>query len=256
MIDLETNFQKNINKLVLYFGGDFIVNEKFTIHQPSVQDILDIGENEFFSVLNVFIGNTTMYRLPLWKQGIDWNKISDFELFIMMVTTLEPNRTTKLLFGDIDFREFKIGILTNEDPEKPEQKIIYNLEREIFIDENLYLFIREGLRYIFNIYPKTEYAKGKTTKQWIIQEEVDKLEQQKKDGGKEFFLPFISFCINHPGFKYKSNELKQVGIVELMDSVKQLQHTESVIALLHGVNSGFVDGSKIPEEKFNFIREF
>lgn len=250
--------KKYLNKFKLYFGGDFEVDERLIVHQPSIQEIMDIGEIELFPVLNVFIGNTTMYRLPLWNKGIDWNKISDFELFIMLITSLENNNVTQLLFGDIDFSKLKCGKLkrnNSDNSEILEETILYDFEQEIIIDEELYLYMREGLRYIFNIYPKTEFAKGKTTKEWIIEEEKEKIEQQKNAEPKEFFLPLISFCLNHPGFKYKSFELKEIGIVEFMDSVKQLQHNENVIAQLHGVNSGFVDGSKIDPSRFNFIRD-
>ena len=244
-----------LNKGLLYLGENFIVDDNFIIHQPKIQEIFDIGESEFFSTLNVFIGNTTMYRFPLWKQGIDWNKISDFELFIMLLSNLEPNETTRLLFGDIDFTQFNHGIIPKRNAEDMDKIIIYNFDQNIIIDEELYLFMREGLRYMFNIYPKVEYAKGKTTKEWIIGEEKDKIKAQEGKPSKDFLLPLVSFCVNHPGFKYKTSELKEIGIVEFMDSVKQLQHNENVIALLHGVNSGFVDASKIPQERFSFIRD-
>ena len=250
--------KKYINKFKLYFGGDFEVNEKLIIHQPSIQEIIDIGEDNLFSVLNIFIGNTTMYRLPLWKKGVDWNKISDFELFSMLITSLEDNDAKRLLFGEFDFSKLKYATLKKNnvnDECDTEEMVLYDINENIIITEELYLYMREGLRYIFNIHPKTEFAKGKTTKEWIIQEEIEKNEKQKKSEPKEFFLPLISFCMNHPGFKYKSYELKKIGIVEFMDSVKQLQHNENVIALLHGVNSGFVDGEKIDPNKFNFIRD-
>ena len=66
----------------------------------------------------------------------------------------------------------------------------------------------------------------------------------------------ISFCLNHPGFKYKKNELRDLGIVEFNDSVQRLLIYESTSALMKGVYSGFVDTSKINNKEFNFMREF
>lgn len=65
----------------------------------------------------------------------------------------------------------------------------------------------------------------------------------------------ISACLNHPGFKYKKNELREVGLIEFMDSVQRLQIYESTTALLKGMYSGFIDTSKIKSEEFNFMRE-
>jgi len=40
-------------------------------------------------MLYIFIGNPTTYRLALWKANIDWNKISDYELFLMLYKTID-----------------------------------------------------------------------------------------------------------------------------------------------------------------------
>lgn len=58
-----------------------------------------------------------------------------------------------------------------------------------------------------------------------------------------------------PGFKYKKNELKEVGIVEFMDSVQRISTIVSATALLQGSYSGMVDTSKIPKEQFNWLRD-
>ena len=65
----------------------------------------------------------------------------------------------------------------------------------------------------------------------------------------------ISFYLNHPGSKYKKNELRNVGIVEFYDSVQRLQIYESTHAVINGSYSGFVDTSKIPKNEFNFMRD-
>ena len=62
--------------------------------------------------------------------------------------------------------------------------------------------------------------------------------------------------VNHPGFKYKKNELIDVGIVEFMDSVQRLQLYENVTALMSGVYSGMLDTSKINLSKeLNWLRD-
>ena len=62
--------------------------------------------------------------------------------------------------------------------------------------------------------------------------------------------------LNHPGFKYKKDELKEVGIVEFMDSVKRLQTYESVTALMSGMYSGMLDTSKLNlKEELNWMRD-
>ena len=65
----------------------------------------------------------------------------------------------------------------------------------------------------------------------------------------------ISSCLNHPGFKYKKNELRNVGIFEFMDSVNRLQIYESSRSFLLGRFNGFCDLSKIDKKEFDFMRD-
>ena len=70
---------------------------------------------------------------------------------------------------------------------------------------------------MFNLHFKVEHAKNKATKEAMIWEDEMNLNtelqnKEKKDIPKSFLLPLISSMVNHPGFKYKTSELKQIGI--------------------------------------------
>lgn len=110
---------------------------------------------------------------------------------------------------------------------------------------------------MFNIYPKVEKAKGKTTKELMIDEDRAKLslESEKDKKSKSTLLSLISSCLNHPGFKYKLEEINNMGIVQFMDSVQRLQIYESTVALNSGMYSGMCDMSKVDKKLFNFMRE-
>ena len=244
----------DFDKLKMYFGEPYTINCKrgqIVINQPTIDNILTFGEKEFYSMLYVFVSNPTSYRVQLWEAGIDWNKITDYELFCSLVKWLNINATS-ILFGNIDFSLFKLYSYQDNDSTV---LTLYNQEQNIEIDENSYKHIAEYLRSMFNIYPKVEKAKGKSTKEWIIEEERMNLEKAKKESSKSTLLPLISSCVNHPGFKYKLNELREVGIVQFMDSVQRLQIYESTIALNSGMYSGMCDLSKVDKKLFNFMRD-
>lgn len=245
-----------IDWLKMYFGDPYPITDKITVQQPTLGDIIEYGEKEFYSMLNNFIGNPTSFRLTLWDMGIDWNKISDFELFCSLVRTV-PQSASAILFGDQDWSKFEYLAQNylDDNGELQQRPVFYSEEQDILIDEALYNHQVYYLRSMFNIFPKVEKAKGKTTKEWIIQEEKEKREKEIKDTpATSWMYSLISACCNHPGFKYKKTELKEVGIVEFMDSVQRLQIYESSTALMKGMYSGFVDGSKIKPEDYDFMR--
>lgn len=266
--------QFDVDLLKIYFGDPYPVSENIVIHQPSIQEIMDYGENEFFGMLYCFIGNTTYRKLSLWQSGIDWNRISDFELFCNLVHLL-PQEKTQILFGDIDFEKFELYKIEVELPEIPPDKkltrsekrqrlfdefdlrhVFVNEEQQIVITVDVYKIIARVLREMVQMFPKSEYTVGKTSKELLIQEELEKNAKAEREGTKDSSIlqPLVSFCVNHPGFKYKKSELRDVQINEFMDSVKRLQIYESTHALYGGMYSGFCDTSKIPRSEFDFMR--
>ena len=250
------------DKLQLYFAVPYVIQNKdkndnviseIKITQPTIGDIVELGEQAFYNTLYIFILNTTSYRLQLWDMGIDWNQISDYELFHILLKGVN-SEVTKILFGDIDFRDFDMYNKIIEDG--TQVKTLYNQKQNIEIDEQTYTHIAQYLRTMFNIFPKVEKTKGKTTKEWLIEEERDKLRTQKKDEhSKSMLLPMISAYLNHPGTKYKKMDLKEIGIYEFMDGIQRIQIYESTVAINHGMYSGMVDLKGVDKEAFNFMRE-
>ena len=54
----------------MYYRQPFKVNDRITIYQPSVGDIIEFGENDFYnSVLNPFVTNSTSYRVTPGEAG-------------------------------------------------------------------------------------------------------------------------------------------------------------------------------------------
>lgn len=253
----------HFDKLKMYFGEDYEVVPNIKISMPTIGDILEIGEENFYRALSPFLYNSTSIRLFLWENKIDWCKIKDIEVFSMLIPTVEKD-PLKLLFKNIQFDDFKllnlnallraIGSFENISENNDEQRLcLFSASQNLLISEDDYMVIAEYIRTMMNIHPKVEKAKGKTAKSWMIQEDRMNL-SQKKDSDNSTLLPLISTCVNHPGFKYKLKELKEVGIYQFMDSVQRLQIYESSRALLDGSYSGFCDTSKIDKENFNFFR--
>lgn len=250
----EKKYEFSFDELQMYYGLDYKIDDQITIKQPTMGDIIEFGEHKVFSSIMPFVSNPTTYRLQLWDMGIDWNKISDYELFLTLIQG-SNKEDTSLIFGDIDFSSLQPYMNQSNN-----EIVLMNQDQTLMIDEYKYMHMREYIRLMFNQYPKVEKAKGRATKEAIIDEERMKLlnEQRlnKNKKNKSIYLPLISAMVNHPGFKYKKNELKEVGIVEFMDSVKRLQVYESTVALMSGIYSGFCDTSKMNLSKdLNWLRD-
>ena len=251
----ENTQEYKFDQLKMYFREDYFV-KGIRIVQPTINDILNMGESKFYSGLSPFLYNSTSIRVMLWDlpQRIDWCNVKDIEVFgILKNMTNTDNSAIRLLFPDYRIEHMQLMQL-NEKNSNECQLFLYDEENDFVLNESEYMEIAEYIRTLLNIHPKKEKAKGKTTKQWMIDEDRMNM-AQRDEKNTSTLLPLISACINHPGFKYKLQELRDVGIYEFMDSVQRLQIYESTIALLGGSYSGFADMSKVPKEQFNFMRD-
>ena len=244
----------------MYFGEPYVIdlesaNGKITVLIPSIGDLVAIGEKRFYQTLNIFITNTTAYRLMLDEIKLDWNVVTDFELFCMLYTNID-NDVAKLLFDNVDFSKFQL--VPKEVGDNGEKAIVlYDKEDDIEINEEVYQHIAQYLRQVFNMDPQERITDDPMLKEMYLHKDRRQLEIDQKLNKKvdNSLQPIISACVNHPGFKYKLLELRHVNICEFYDSVKRLQIYENTTALLKGSYSGMIDSSKIDKEQFNFMRE-
>lgn len=245
----------------MYFGDPYNIDldgakGNVVVYQPTIGDIVLIGEKKFYQTLNIFVTNTTQYRLPLWeaKPRIDWNELSDFELFLMLYSSIDKD-AAKLIFGDLDFSKFVLcGKQVSEDTVSP---ILYNEESDIEINEDVYNHFCQYLRNVFNVFPEEKLTSDPIMKSWFIKKDQRQLaiDKEKEVKQENSIQSIISACINHPGFKYDLKGLRDVPVFQFYDSVKRLQVYESSRALMSGMYSGFVDASHIDANNYNFMRD-
>ena len=259
----------SFDKLALLFMEDYEV-KGIKISQPTIGDILKVGESNFYQALSPFLYNSTSIRVMLWEAGIDWCNVKDIEVFDILNNIQKQNKEIlrqvigdevekrenplNILFKDIDITTFNLYKEKVNEEDLEEKFYLYSHTYDIKLYEEDYMEIAEYIREMLNIHPKVEKAKGKTAKRWMIDEDkMNALHRDEKNTST--LLPLVSACVNHPGFKYKLQELREVGIYQFMDAVQRLQIYESSIALLNGSYSGFCDTSKVDKDNFNFMRD-
>lgn len=269
------NPKVEFDTLQLYFREPYHINldnvpGEIILYQPTIGDIVRIGENRFYETLSIFTTNTTQYKTFLWNMNprIDWNTFTDFQLFVMLYHSADPE-IVKLLFGELDLFKFKPYMRTKDGSPPSEDSdfnnlgddleiVLWNDEDEIAINYDVWNHMSQYFRIVFNVFPEEKITNSPMLKQMYIDREKRALERKKESGesGKSTGLQsVISACVNHPGFKYKLQELRDVGVFEFYDSVNRLQIYEHSVAIMRGMYSGFVDGSKLNPEDYNFMRD-
>lgn len=238
----------DVDELQLYIGDDYVINDHIKVLQPTIKQIAEFGEKEFFSVVHTVTAIPSDMKSQLWDLGIDWMEVDDFELFIMLSQTLTPDRT-ELLFGDLDFTKLK----PYNHPHVEGEIILADKETGVLIDKMIYLRIVSYLRKAFNITPKVEKAANKMTKKILIEEDRKRIEFNKDKPFKSFLLPLISAVKVKQG--YTKDYVLNMGFCEFMDDVARLQVIHNADHLLSGVYAGTIDLKKIDKKSLNWMCE-
>lgn len=240
MINLE------VDELMLYFGDDYVINDKIKIHQPLVGEIINC-EKDYFSMVHSITAIPSDLKSQLFDMGLDWCNIEDFELFAMLVQTLTPDRTS-ILFGDLDLSKLKPFRHPQND-----DIVLADKENGILIDKMIYQRIVNYLRKLHNITPKIEKTKSKTVKKWLIEEDRNKIKAAQNKPFKSYLLPLVSSVKVRQG--YTRDYVKNMGLYELFDDIARLQIIHSADHLLSGVYAGTIDMKKIDKRELNWMKE-
>lgn len=238
----------DVDDLQLYFGDDYIINDKIKIHQPTIGEVVNYGEASYFSTVHTITAIPSDMKSQLWdNMNLDWTEVQDFELFMMLVQTLTPDKTS-LLFGDLDFSKLR--------PFRNNQNgniVLADKETGVVIDEMIYLRIVAYLRKLHNIKPKVEKAANKITKKILIDEDRNKILYSKDKPFKSYLLPLISAVKVKQA--YTKDYVKNMGFYEFMDDVNRMQVIHNADHLLSAAYAGTIDMKKINKAELNWMKE-
>ena len=139
------------DELKIYRGDDYVISDYITIQQPTLSEICEYGETEYYSMLYQLTSTPQTMKSQLWDIDIDYTKITAFELFYSILYKLFPQEKTAILFGDLDFTKFEL-LQKEKDKSlflfqiverKTDDDIAYE---EVIIDEYTYTIIMDYLR--------------------------------------------------------------------------------------------------------------
>ena len=237
----------SVDPLQLYMGYNYSINDKIVIKQPTMRDITDMGEQEYFSMVHTLTANPTSMKAQLDSVGIDWNEIEDFDLFMMLAPNLEKEQTS-ILLGDLDlsalkpYRNHENGDIVLADP-----------ENDIIIDKLIYQRIVDYIRKMHNIKAEVKHAKNKFTKKAMIEYDRQQMQANAAKEYKSYFVPVISTLQCKMG--WTKGYILDMGIVEYFEIVARMQIINNADHLLSGVYDGTVDIKKIDKKELNYMRE-
>lgn len=236
-----------IDDLTAWMGEPYVINDKISVLQPNIRDVLKFGERQYFSIVSTLCSTSSNMKSQLADAGYDWETIDDFKMFHMLAPSLTKEQTY-LVLGDIDLSKFKL--FEHKETGEP---VMFDQENDIVIDQLIYMRIVEYLRKVHGLTRAHDRTKSKFVHDMAIEMEREEAEINAKKPYKSFLWPLISAVKARQG--YTKQYVLDMQIYELVHEANRLQIIVQSDALLKGAYSGMMDTKKIDKKQFDWMRD-
>ena len=241
-----------VDELKLYLGSDIKIANGITLFQPTIGQIANYDEAEYFSIAQTICATPSSMKVTLDDMGLDYMQIEDFQLFMMLCQSLTPDKT-KLLLGDLDLTKFK-----PYSDRETEEVFLANGEfdedgKPIVINEIIYEILTTYIRKMHGFKKQVDKAGNAITRKILIDDERKTAERNKDKPYKSFLVPLVSSLQGRQG--YTKEHICNMGLYEFMNQINRVQIIVQADAALGGMYSGFVDTKKMDKTVLDWTRD-
>lgn len=271
-----------IDDLKIYRGNDIRITDKIIVTQPTIDQIIEFGERQYFQTVHLLTGVGADFKWQLWDYyNIDYTKIEDFELFKKMICGSlsskkhiynelkqnpekyeeQINKMTQedwdnLLFNpislvlkNIDFSDFE-----EYESDKNHETILYDKEHDITIDRFVYTRMVDAVRKIHGFKRNNQIPANERTKMDLIEDARDDALRASQEPYKSVLKPLISALAVKTG-QLGSESIWNTKINMFFDSIKRISKIQDAELLLQGAYSGFASLKGVDKSRLDWTGE-
>lgn len=243
-------FSSGSEELRIYRGEDYVINEHIVVHTPTLDEICNYGEDEYFSLIHFLAATPTDLCYQLWDLGFDYTTISDYVLFSQLISKMFPPEKTSIIFGRLDFTKFRL----KAHPNNKGEIVMEYPNGSWYIDECTYEILVDYLRRVHFLEKNVAIPANESTKMVLIEDARDEALIKSRNHKHSSLLNMISAMVNSEGFKYNHNEVWNLKINVFMDSVMRIGKIKNASLLLQSGYSGFgINLKEVDQKQLNWM---
>lgn len=236
-----------VDEIRLLNGKPFDIGVGITLYQPTITEVSDFGEGEYMSFVNALTSEPFDMPYYLDQMGIDFEKITPFELFCILIHGV-PKQTSQLLLGDLDLSKF---VLVEQDDE-----LVLINDDGIIIDSSIRERLADNVRRMHCL-PKNilKSCENKFTHDLMIRQQkknIDRAERRKElFGDNSQYAPLISSlaCKWHD-----YDKVFGLKVGQFFDAIVRMGYEQNAHNLYRGLYSGTVSYQNIHKQDLDWMR--
>lgn len=205
---------------------------------PTVGEILR-DEDSYYGIVSSLTATPFQYMVQLDDMGIDYTKVTDYELFQMLFLRYTQSDLS-ILFGETNLSDFNIYV-----NQETGSQALYSPSNNIVIDELVYNDLAEAIRKI-NLFDKVKSKPGnESARKYLLEKERKKQKRNAKKPHEPYLEKLVIALVNTSEFPYDYDSCMDLSIYRFNQSFRQIQHKIHFDNMMIGVYAGTVDTSKL-----------
>lgn len=231
----------------LLYADRYQINDKIYVRIPTVGEVLE-NEDAYFEIVYSIVATPYDMMVQLDESGIDFTKITSFDLFCLLFGHLRE-MDTSLVFGDLDLTKFRTAV-NNQNG----NVVLRDEENDIVIDRAIHGQICACLRKLLNI-PKTEKTPGnEEARVYMLEKARKKMKRKKRRKQSDSQIEdLIIALVNTAEFPYDYMSVRDISIYQFYASLKQVTHKVKFDKTMIGVYAGTVPFDKLAMDERSWI---
>lgn len=229
----------------LLYQHEYQINDHIKIMIPTVGDILN-NEEEYYAIVSTLTAVPYDMMVPLDDAGIDFTKINEYELFLLLFEGLK-NLDTHLVFGDLDLSDFKIA--ANEES----NSVVLINSAGVVIDRVVQNQIAVTLRKIHHLEKTRKKPGNEDAKEYLLKRAREKMRRSKNKKSFSQLEKYIVALVNTEQFKYDYDGVKDLTIYQFNESLYQIVNKIDYDNRMRGVYFGTVKASDLSQDDLNWL---
>lgn len=229
------------------YARSYPINEHIAITIPTVGQIWD-NEDEYYSLITTIIATPSDFMVQLDDIGIDFAKISAFELFLLLFNGLKKSTHTSLVFGELDLSKFVTAI-----NEKNGQVVLVDRENGIVIDRAIHDQIRRVIRKINHLEKSDKNPGNEEARKYMIERARVKQRRAARRPRKSQLEDLIIAMVNTEQYKYGYEETRNLTIYQFHSSVYQVIRKINYDNTMIGCYAGTINAKELSQDKLDWL---
>jgi hypothetical protein len=243
-----------LDELSLLKGIPYKINDKLSIKHPTLNEIFEYGEENYFRAINLFCLKPYDLMVQLSDMGVEYETINNYELFLMLYNIDYYKQDINwLLTTNVNQQQYNFQKYVNQ---QNNEIVLYDDVFDIKIDRLIYYEISTFLKQINDISEKNEFnPANKTAKKMILSEKKRELEKLQKSNKKfeSVLSKLISSIVWNENSKVNIQDVWNLHIYQVYNGLYKIQKRDNYKQTMQGIYAGTIDQSKIDLSKIDWV---